>query len=919
MKKRKNADPAHDVLGYERQPLDAIFRPDTVAVIGATERPGSVGRTIMWNLISNPFGGTVFPVNARRPNVLGIKAYPSVKEVPAEVDLAVIVSPAPTVPGVITECAEAGVPGAIVISAGFKETGLEGAELEREVLEEARKGRMRIIGPNCLGVQSPNTGLNATFAGAMARPGSVGFLSQSGALLTAILDRSFRENVGFSNIVSVGSMMDVGWGDLIYYLGDDPKTESIVIYMESVGDARSFLSAAREVALTKPIIVIKPGRTEAAGQAAASHTGSLTGSDEVLDAAFRRSGVLRVDEISELFDMAESFSKQPRPKGPRLTVLTNAGGPGVLATDALIGNGGELAEISSATMQELNEILPAPWSHGNPIDVLGDADPGRYAQALKAAAYDPESDGLLVVLTPQDMTDPTGTAQSLVPYAKGEARSTRKPVLASWMGGPQVAAGESVLNGSGIPTFDYPDAAARAFTNMWRYTDNLRSIYETPELASGEADVDRERAEEIIAGVRDSGRVILTEYESKALLAAYGIPTVQTRVARSSEEAVELAGDLGYPVVLKLNSNTITHKTDVGGVRLNLADAEEVRSAYGEMEVSISENFSPEDFLGVTVQPMVGLDGYEIIVGSSVDPQFGPVLLFGSGGQLVEVYKDRALALPPLNTTLARRAMERTRIYEALKGVRGRPPVDMAALERLFVRFAQLVVEQPWIKELDINPLLASPERLIALDARVVLHRPETAEEDLPRPAIRPYPARYVWHEETRDGEPVTIRPIRPEDEPLMVAFHESLSEESVYMRYFHLLGLDQRTAHERLTRICFIDYDREMALVAEREVPETGEREIMGVVRLSRRANVRDEAEFSVLVSDRFQRRGLGTLLLNKLLEIGRAEGLRRITADILFENYAMQRISRNLGFRLHRNTNEMVMKADLDLYQPA
>ncbi|MBA2345350.1 MAG: acetate--CoA ligase family protein, partial [Rubrobacter sp.] len=763
MKRSREGDPAHDVLGYERQPLDAIFRPETVAVIGATERPGSVGRTIMWNLVSSPFGGTVFPVNSRRPNVLGIKAYPSVADVPQDVDLAVIVAPAPTVPGIVSECVDAGVGGAIIISAGFRETGPEGAALEARVMEEARRGRMRIIGPNCLGVMNPNSGLNATFAGNIARPGSVGFLSQSGALLTAILDQSFRENVGFSAFVSVGSMMDVGWGDLIYYLGDDPKTKSIVMYMESIGDARSFLSAAREVALTKPIIAIKAGRTEAAGKAAASHTGSLTGSDEVLDSAFRRSGVLRVDEISELFDMAEVLGKQPRPKGPRLTVITNAGGPAVLATDALIGNGGELAPVSDQTMENLNGFLPGPWSHGNPVDILGDADPQRYAKTLETAANDPRSDGLLVVLTPQDMTDPTATAEALAPYAK----STGKPVLASWMGGPEVSAGETILNNAGIPTFDYPDAAARAFADMWRYTYNLRAIYETPRLAEGA--IDHTRAAEMVERVREGGRTILTEYESKELLAAYGIPTVETRVARSVDEAVEAAEDIGYSVVIKLDSETITHKTDVGGVRLNLANADEVREAYEDMKRRVSDEYSPEDFAGVTVQPMVSLDGYELILGSSPDPQFGPVLLFGSGGQLVEVYKDRALALPPLTTTLARRTIERTRISEALDGVRGRAPVDREALEKLFVRFSQLVVEQPRIKEMDINPLLVSPERLLALDARVVLHDPDVADEDIPHTAIRPYPTQYVFGEELRNGDPVTVRPIRPEDEPLMV------------------------------------------------------------------------------------------------------------------------------------------------------
>jgi acetyltransferase len=914
MKRSKSADPAHDVLGYEREQLDAIFRPETVAVIGATDRPGSVGRTIMWNLVSSPFGGTVFPVNSRRPNVLGIKAYPSVSDVPARVDLAVIVAPAPAVPDIIGECVGAGVEGAIIISAGFRETGPEGVELEQRVLEEARRGRMRIVGPNCLGVMKPPTGFNATFAGTNARPGNVALLSQSGALLTAILDQSLMENVGFSALASVGSMMDVGWGDLIYYLGDDPQTKSIVIYMESVGDARSFLSAAREVALTKPIIVIKAGRTEAAGKAAASHTGSLTGSDEVLDAAFSHSGVVRVSEISELFDIAEVLGKQPRPKGPRLTVLTNAGGPAVLATDALISNGGELARISEGTMEALNDSLPAPWSHGNPIDVLGDADPERYAKTLETAAGDPESDGLLVILTPQDMTDPTATAERLAPYAQ----STSKPVLASWMGGPAVAAGNSILDGAGIPTFDYPDAAARAFTNMWKYTYNLRSIYETPEPAQDEG-ADRGRVEEVMDRVRDSGRTILTEFEAKEILAAYGIPTVETRVARSPDEAVEFADRIGYPVVLKLDSETITHKTDVGGVRLNLQNSGDVRRAYEEMESSITENFSAEDFNGAAVQEMVSLDGYELIVGSSLDPQFGPVLLFGSGGSLVEVYRDRALALPPLTTTLARRMMEQTRIFEALGGVRGKDPVDVGSLEKLLVRVSRLVVEQPWIKELDINPLLASPGRLTALDARIVLHDPDTSEEDLPRTAIRPYPTQYVSDEELRDGTPVTIRPIRPEDEPLMVKFHETLSEESVYMRYFHMMNLTQRTAHERLTRICYIDYDREMALVAEHTDPDTGEREIMGVSRLSRHGASPEEAEFSVLVSDRFQRRGVGTLLVSRILDVGRAEDLRRITAEILFDNRPMQNISKKLGFRLRRDTEEMVVKADLDLYTTA
>src|SRR5688572_30100324 len=583
-------DRAHDVLRTERQPLDAIFAPHNVAVIGATETANSVGRTVLWNLISHPFGGTVFPVNPKRPSVLGIKAYPNVGSVPEKVDLAVVVTPAPAVPGIIGECADAGVKGAIVISAGFKELGPPGVELERGVLENARRGRIRLIGPNCLGVMNPLTGLNATFAKGMARPGNVAFISQSGALLTAVLDWSFKEQVGFSAFCSVGSMLDVGWGDLIDYFGNDPRTHAILFYMESIGDARSFLSAAREVALTKPIIVIKAGRTEAAAKAAASHTGSLTGSDEVLTAAFRRVGVLRVENISDLFYMAEVLAKQPRPAGPRLTILTNAGGPGVLATDALIEAGGELAQLAPQTVEALNKLLPPHWSRSNPVDILGDAGPDRYAKALEIAAADPNSDGLLVILTPQDMTDPTQTAEALKPYARAEA-TAGKPVLASWMGGPDVAAGEAILNRAGIPTFGFPDTAARAFYYMWRYTDSLRGLYETPasHAADGAPALARAEAFELITAARREGRTLLDEVESKRLLAAYDIPTVPTAVATSETQAVELAGSFGYPVVLKIYSRTITHKTDVGGVKLNLGDDAAVKKAYQEIRHSVAD------------------------------------------------------------------------------------------------------------------------------------------------------------------------------------------------------------------------------------------------------------------------------------------------------------------------------------------
>jgi len=901
---------AHDILHRRKHPLDVFFSPEAVAVIGATENPGSVGRTTFWNLISNPFGGTVFPVNPKRPQVLGVKAYPNVLDVPERVDLAVIVTPASTVSRVMDDCAAAGVKGVIIISAGFKELGPEGARLENEIVAKARAAKIRIVGPNCLGIMSPNTGLNATFASGMARPGSIGFLSQSGALCTAVLDWSFRELVGFSVFSSIGSMADVGWGDLIDYLSDDPRTRSIIIYMESIGDARAFLSAAREVGLSKPIIVIKAGRSAAAAKAAASHTGSLAGSDEVLDAAFRRTGVLRVQSIGDLFHMAEVLGKQSRPTGPRLAILTNAGGPGVLATDTLIAVGGELAELAPQTMDSLNGILPKEWSHNNPIDILGDATPERYAKAVELVAKDPNTDGLLAILTPQSMTDPTQIAEQLRPYAKLQG----KPILASWMGGAEVSAGVDILNRAGIPTFPFPDTAAKIFHYMWQYSYNLQGLYQTPVLP-GEVNghgAGAAEAAKIIEDVRKSGRSILTEVESKRLLSAYGIPTVPTDVATTAEEAVELAEKFGYPVVLKLYSETITHKTDVGGVRLNLSDAQAVQVAFEKIKSAVTEKAGAQHFQGVAVQPMVRLDGYELIIGSSLDSQFGPVLLFGTGGQLVEVFKDSALGLPPLNTTLARRMMEQTRVYKALLGVRGRKPVDLAALEKLMVQFSYLVVEQRWIKEIDINPLLASSERLVALDARVVVHGPEVTEDKLPKLAIRPYPTQYVATFTMKDGTAANIRPIRPEDEPLMVKFHNMLSERSVMMRYTYLIARSERVAHERLVRICFNDYERELALVAEHEDSYTGQPEIMAVGRMTKISGSED-AQFAILVADAFQRRGLGEELIRRLMAVAKQEKIRLLEAEFLIDNSVARRICEKLGFRLEKDPDQGIVKAEI------
>lgn len=896
--------------GERRSALDSMFSPSRVAVIGATDRPGSVGRTVLEKLRAETFRGQVYAVNPRHTEILGLRSYSKIADVPEKVDLAVIVTPARTVPGVIAGCVDAGVRAAVVISAGFKECGAEGAALEREIQNQLRCGTMRLIGPNCLGVMIPHAGLNATFAREMARPGNVAFLSQSGALLTAILDWSFQEQVGFSAIVSTGSMLDVGWGDLIDYFGEDSSTESILLYMESVGDARSFLSAAREVALRKPIIVIKAGRTAAASKAASSHTGALTGSDEVFDAALRRCGVLRVSNISDLFYMAEVLGKQPRPRGPKLTILTNAGGPGVLATDALLEAKGELTSLSDASLESLNQLLPAHWSHANPIDILGDADPDRYSKALHIAAKDENSDGLLVILAPQGMTDPDQVAERLTAHAKIHG----KPVLASWMGGQSVAKGIATLNAAGIPTFSYPDTAARAFMYMWRYTYNLRGLYETP-VSSGNLDSSREtqsQTKAFLETIRAAGRTVLTEAESKHVLALYGIPVVETRLAKNDSEAADFAQAIGFPVVLKLNSETITHKSDVGGVKLNLPSREAVVQAYREIESSVREKAGPQHFQGVSVQPMVKGGGYELILGSSVDPQFGPVILFGSGGELVEVYRDRALALPPLNSTLAMRLIEQTKISRALEGVRGRAAVNQSALENVLADFSRLVIEQRWIKELDINPLLASPEGVIALDARILLQDPQTPEESLPRPAIRPYPLRYVSPWITKNGMKVTLRPIRPEDEPAMARFHETLSDRSVYLRFFHTTKLSSRVAHERLMSKCFIDYDREMALVADWENPAGGEHEILAVGRLTRMPGSR-EGEVAVLVADPFHHQGLGSELLGRLIQVARDEKLARVHAMILLENMGMRALAVRYGFEVVRDADLSVIHAIL------
>jgi acetyltransferase len=869
-----------------RAALDAMFAPHAVAVIGASERPGSVGRSLFENVIRGGFAGAVYPVTPSHESVFGVRAYASIADVPDAVDLAIVAVPAASAPDVVGQCAAAQVRGAIVISAGFRETGPDGAALERDLAVRARAAGMRVIGPNCLGVIVPRIGLNATFAAGKAVPGPIGFVSQSGALCTAILEWSGGTGIGFSRFISAGSMVDVGWGDYIDQLADDGDTGSILLYVESIGDPAEFVSAARAAATAKPVIVMKSGRTAAAAKAAASHTGALAGADDVLDAVLRRCGALRVETIEDLFDMADVLSRGRRPRGRRLAVVTNAGGPAVIAADALSMGGGELASLAPQTIAALDAMLPPHWSRANPVDLLGDSGPKTFADASRIVAGDDGADALLVIHAPTDIAPAAETAASIA----AAAPTIEKALLAAWMGGEASDGARRTLESAGVAAFAYPEDAVRAFDYLWRYDDRLRLLYETPTLPSDE-DRDVAAAASLLERARASGRTALNAQECRALLSAYRIPMISTQSAATPDEAVAAASRCGYPVAVKLGSTTLLHKTDVGGVALGIADEAGVRAAFERIRAAAIAHGGEGAFEGVLVQPMVAGDGEELIVGSTVDPQFGPVIAFGLGGRLVEVFRDSAVALPPLTETLAMRLMERTRIYRALLGVRGRPPADLGALSTLLIRFAALAVDHVAIKEMDLNPVFASADRVLALDARVILYDRSVALESVPHPVIRAYPGMYARRWRSSSAGEFDIRPVRPEDERLVADFARSLSDESVYLRFAHVVSLEMRTAHARLSRLCFPDYRREMTLVA------LSDGAVVGVGRLlrTRRQGI---AEFALIVADGYQRRGLGAQMLGDLLSIARDEGYVEVDGYVLPENAGMLHLCRRAGF---------------------
>lgn len=891
------------------QTLDKIFKPQRIALVGVSPNPKSVSARILANLVGGGFRGVVYPVSPAVEAVMGIPCFPSAAGLPKTPDLGIICAAAAQVPGLVRECGEAGVRGLIIISAGFRETGPAGLALEESVKAEAlRFDGMRILGPNCLGVISPGLPLNASFAGAMPRPGHVAFVSQSGALCTSVLDWAAEEKLGFSHFVSTGNMLDVDFGDLIDYLGEDEATKSILLYIESIPDARKFMTAARAFARVKPIVAYKAGRFPESAAAAASHTGALAGEDAVYDAAFQRMGLARVFNIGEIFDCADLVGRPKVPKGPRLAVLTNAGGPGVMATDALVAAGGSLARLSDATLAELNGSLPPHWSRRNPVDVLGDAKSKLVGKAARIVLDDPGVDALLVIVTPQAMTNPTAVAREVA----AQAAATPKPVLAAWLGGPAIREGTNLLNEAGIPTYPTPEQAVRAFMTLVSYARNLEILYETPKDVRVDLPVHRSVLRARFAEMLTKTEGALSEALSKELLASYGIPVTRPEAAATGDEAVRAADAAGYPVVLKILSPDITHKTDVGGVALDLADAEAVRAAFAAVLETAARKAPAARLEGVTVQKMVRAgDGVEMILGIKKDPTFGTVVLAGMGGTAAEIYGDRAIGFPPLNERLARRMLDELRMRPLLGRYRGRPALAVDKLIETLVRLSYLAADFPEVAELDINPLLVTTSGVTALDARIVGDR--RAAEDPRRPyahlSLRPYPEEFVRRTTMRDGTAITLRPIKPEDEPLWLALLSSCSRESIYSRFRYFFFWQ---SHEVASRYCYIDYDRELAIVAE--TGEGSDRRFVGVGRLVAEPG-RTAAEYAVLVQDAWQDKGLGGLLTDYCVGIAREWGVRTVTAITTTDNPRMIAVFEKRGFRIVNDLETSLVEVSKDL----
>jgi len=882
--------------------LDSIFRPNRIALIGVSNDPNSVGGITLRNIVGGGFQGVVYPINPHREAVMGIPCYPNVESLPKVPDLAVIMTAADQVLGIITDCGKAGINGVIIMSAGFKESGEEGKILEQKLKEEISKfPDMRVIGPNCLGIIVPRAKLNISFANGMPKKGKVAFISQSGALCTSVLDWADEAKIGFSYFVSIGNAVDVTFGDLIDYLGQDTNTKSIILYVESLANARTFMSAARAFARKKPIIVYKSGRFPESAAAAASHTGALASEDAIYDAVFRRAGLARVYDIGNIFDFTDLVGRKRMPKATRLAIVTNAGGPGVMATDTLISLGGKLISLSDATMSKLDKLLPSYWSHGNPVDVLGDASPARVSQATSIVLDDDNVDAVLVILTPQAMTNPAATAQAIVDISA----HTSKFIMTAWLGGTSMREGLNILTNAEIPVYGTPGQAMRSFMTMTRYINNLELLYETPKDVPVSFNYNRDSLREKYVGDIFKKSKILSEDDSKLLINDYGISTTHPELALTEVEAVEIANRKGYPVVLKISSPEITHKTDVGGVALNLENEEIVRATYKNMLETVSAKMPGVKIDGITVQKMVDTkDDVELILGIKKDGLFGTVMLAGMGGTSAELFNDKRLEFPPLNEQLARQMIESLQIYPLLEGYRGSKPKNIEKLIEVIIRLSYLAADYPEIEELDINPLIVTPDDVIALDARIVVsdELSDNANIDYSHLILRPYPERLRKKSKLRDGTEIMLRPIKPEDESLWLEMLSSCSKESIYHRFrndFHF------NSHEVATQFCFIDYDREMGIVAE--IDYEGRKRLIGVGRLIADPDV-VSAEYAVLVTDEWQHNELGKILTEYCVEIARISGIKRVSAETTSDNKAMITVFRKLDFKVHFNEDTTV-----------
>jgi acetyltransferase len=869
--------------------LSRIFSARGIAVIGASERPESVGARVMGNLRAIGYPGALHPVNPRHEAVMGLRCYPDVAAIERPPELAVIATPAATVPDIVRQCGESGVSGAIVMSAGFAEAGAEGERLQQAMIEAARETGLRVIGPNCLGVIRPRHGINATFSRNTALPGHLALVSQSGAICAAILDWAEGQRVGFSLVASLGDAADVDFGDVLDYLALDPETHSILLYVEGIRNARRFMSGLRAAARMKPVIVIKAGRHAEGSRAAMSHTGALVGADDVFDAALERAGAVRAQTVQQLFSAARMLSSGARVAGNRLAIVTNAGGPGVMATDRAVELDVAIADLAAETLAHLDAALPAHWSHGNPVDVLGDADAARFQAALAACLDDPQVDGVLAMLTPQAMSDPDAAAEAVIAAAPRQ----RKPVLACWMGGSQVAGARARFSEAGLPHFPTPEASVEAFAYLAAYQRNQRLLLQVPGPLSDRSPADVEGARMIIEGALAEGRKVLGSLEAKAVLSAFHIPVTQTLQARNASEALVAASTLGYPLAMKIASPDITHKSDVGGVHLNITGAEAVRRHFLEMTQAAREARPEARIEGVTLERMYrGHYGRELMVGALRDPVFGPVISFGSGGTSVEVLADRAVALPPLNETIIRNMISRTRVARLLQRFRHMPPVDEEALEKVLLRISEMVCELPHVVELDINPLIVDEEGLVAVDARIVVSYPPSEADPYAHMAIHPYPASLVSHWQLVDGTPVTLRPIRPEDAQIEQAFVRGLSDESRYFRFMQAL---HELTPQMLVRFTQIDYDREMAFIAV--VEQDGAELQVAVARYTANPDKRS-CEFALVVADEWQGRGIGTHLMQSLMQVARARGLTLMEGEVIASNSNMLVLMRRLGF---------------------